>query len=306
MRSWIVWGLPSVVGLAAVVLAGVARGQDAGPPGDTDAPDTDAPVELPELERPPKCSQEAVEIDGICVELPAFVPVEGGTVRLGSPDDVPGRDKDEVLREVEVEAFAISAHEVTQGQFQRVVGDNPSAACGAVVGSDLPVACVSWHDAVRFCNALSEELGLTPVYGVEAGIVTWDREADGVRLPTEAEWEHAARVDPGTALAGGDLPAAVSWYADNAQGRAHPVGTLRPTSGGVHDLSGNVAEWVWDGYARDPAAVEAAELDAAPIRVQKGGSFVDRAHRLRVAARDLDRAEVTEPSVGFRVVRPAP
>jgi len=310
VRELITWGVPSAFGGVVLIVATVALAQDAGDEAvDTDGvADTDVPVEAVASDPEPApvgCAAGQVELGEGCVPLPRLVPFEATSVTLGSPKDEPGRTRDEVLRQVEVGAFALSTSEITQGQFEAIVGDNPSAACGAPVGVDLPVSCVSWHDAVRFCNRLSERMGLTPAYTIEAGGVVWDREADGLRLPTEAEWERAARQDQAALLAGGDLADAVAWYAGNAQGEPHPVGLLRPTVAGVHDLSGNVAEWVWDGFSKDPSQAGPEELDGASVRVQKGGSFADPELLLRVAARDLDRADVVTPTVGFRVAQNA-
>lgn len=295
--------LPLAIGLITSVVAfQFAVGQDApAPVSETDGSDTDAePVAVG-----PLCEAGTVEVEGRCIQLPVFAEIPASKVMMGSPKEEQGRDKDEIQREVEVAAFSMSVHEITQAQFELIVGDNPAAGCGLPSEPELPAACVSWHDAVRFCNDFSKRLGLDPVYSTEAGVVVWKRDANGVRLPTEAEWEAAARAGLGSTLAGGDNPGSVAWYVRNADKQAHSVGTLRPTTHGVYDLSGNVAEWVWDGYSSKPDGADPAELDALPVRVQKGGSFRDSVKLLRVAARDYDRWDVTEPTVGFRVVKPS-
>lgn len=297
---------PRTLMLLVLVAALPAIAQDAAPPGDgaePAAPGAEAPDPGEAVEPEAGCPTGQLPLDEGCVALPSLVDVPGGTVRLGSEKGEPFRQKDEIARTVSLDGtLRIATTEVTRAQFRAVVGD-AATGCPGGTDPDLPVACVSWHEAVAFCNALSELGGLDPAYVVEAGVVTWNREADGWRLPTEAEWELAARGGTSSVLAGGDLPEAVAWSRVDAEGTAHPVGRKRANGFGLHDMSGNVSEWVWDGYAKDPTKVEPAELDLLPERVQKGGSWRDGPGLLRVAARDLDRPEATDPSVGFRVVR---
>lgn len=119
-----------------------------------------------------------------------FVLVQGGTFQMGSPEEEAWRSEDEVLHMVTVSDFYMSAYELTQAEYQEITGENPSSFSG----EDLPVENISWLDAVSYCNTRSEREGLTPAYTVEGSDVTWDRGADGYRLPTEAEWEYACRA----------------------------------------------------------------------------------------------------------------
>ncbi len=112
-----------------------------------------------------------------------FVLVQGGTFQMGSPEEEAWRSEDEVLHTVTVSDFYMSAYELTQAEYQEITGENPSSFSG----EDLPVENISWLDAVSYCNTRSEREGLTPAYTVEGSDVTWDRGADGYRLPTEAE-----------------------------------------------------------------------------------------------------------------------
>ena len=119
-----------------------------------------------------------------------FVRITGGTFQMGSPESEAWRSADEIQHTVTVRDFYMSAYEVSQKEYQEMIGANPSN----FKGDDLPVETVSWLDAIRFCNAYSEKENLTPVYIIDGNTVSWDRSANGYRLPTEAEWEYACRA----------------------------------------------------------------------------------------------------------------
>ncbi|MDO4288562.1 MAG: formylglycine-generating enzyme family protein [Eubacterium sp.] len=116
--------------------------------------------------------------------------LEGGEATIGSPEDERQRQADETRHQVTLSPFYLDPFEVTQADYTALMGENPSH----FQGDDLPVDSVTWYDAVAYCNALSEARGLTPVYTIDGTRVIWDRSADGYRLPTEAEWEYAARA----------------------------------------------------------------------------------------------------------------
>ena len=110
--------------------------------------------------------------------------LEGGTFMMGSPDTERQRYKDEVLHEVTLNPFYIDPYEVSQKDYQNIMGKNPSH----FKGENLPVENVTWYDAAEYCNALSKAKGLTPAYTIEGNTVKWNRNANGYRLLTEAEW----------------------------------------------------------------------------------------------------------------------
>ncbi|MGW8062978.1 formylglycine-generating enzyme family protein [Streptomyces ziwulingensis] len=134
---------------------------------------------------------------------------------------------------VDLAPYQLAASPVTQALYTRITGRQPSTT----PGNRLPVECVSWWDAVRFCNALSQCTGLTPAYHfrAEAEDIEWDASADGYRLPTEAEWEHACRAGT-TGPRYGDLDQ-IGWYRGNSHERLHEVGGKLPNAWGLHDIS---------------------------------------------------------------------
>lgn len=124
------------------------------------------------------------------VEQGDFVQINGGSFTMGSPEDERWRENDEVQHRVTVGPYLIAKYEVSQAEYRSVTGVNPSY----FQGDNRPVEMVSWYDAVRFCNALSLSEGLEPSYSIDGTEVTWNRDANGYRLPTEAEWEYACRA----------------------------------------------------------------------------------------------------------------
>ncbi|MET9882075.1 SUMF1/EgtB/PvdO family nonheme iron enzyme [Streptomyces sp. NPDC006430] len=191
---------------------------------------------------------------------------------------------------VDLAAYRIAAFPVTQEQYAELTGQRPSTADG----DRLPVEGVSWWDAVRFCNTLSERDGFTPAYHLRADDedVDWDTSADGYRLPTEAEWEHACRAG----AAGpryGPLDD-IAWYRDNSQERIHPVGGKQPNAWGLYDMIGNVWDWCWDVYD--------AEVYGS-YRVLRGGGWFDEHWSCRASARRRSHPTFRVEDVGFRIAR---
>lgn len=176
--------------------------------------------------------------------------------------------------EVTVSAFMIDRFPVTQQQYQGVMGENPSRW----KRERNPVEQVRWSDAARFCNKRSEAEGLEPCYDLK----TWscNFEADGYRLPTEAEWEYACRAGTTTAYFFGDSPSRLgdhAWFEQNSGGRPNPVGQKLPNPWGLHDMCGNVWEWCNDFYGVDyyekSPAVDPRGAAEGDTRVVRGGAW---------------------------------
>jgi sulfatase modifying factor 1 len=225
--------------------------------------------------------------------------IPAGTTTLGSPASELGHDAGEEQRSFTVlEPLRMSATEVPQGLYRELMGALPDChGEPAERGDDLPVVCVDRADAFAFCAALSARDGLPP-----------DR---GWRLPSEQEWEYAARAGGADVFAGTSAPNQVCRYAnlgdglgcdDGYEGLA-PVGSFAPNAWGLYDMTGNAMEWtdtVWD-----PPPGEVAPTPELRW-VERGGSWVDGAPTAGVADRGWGPGGRRLNTLGFRVVRPAP
>jgi len=210
---------------------------------------------------------------------------------------------------VTVSSFLMGETVVTQVQYEQVTGKKPSRFSG----SNNPVERVSWYDAVAFCNALSVRDGLVPAYTIDGNNVTWNPGAGGWRLPTEAEWEFAARggaLSHGYAFPGSDAAEAVAWGFTNSHKETHPVKELPPNELGVYGLAGNVWQWCWDWYTFDRSplpTVDPKGPDRGTARVNRGGAWnEDHVDAFRPYYRADDGPETVGDNLGFRVVRNAP
>jgi formylglycine-generating enzyme required for sulfatase activity len=182
----------------------------------------------------------------------------------------------------------------------------------------LPAFGLSWHDATEYCKWLTLQSGLSPAVQDFPGGTGCDFSAEGYRLPTEAEWEFAARggnASQGFLYAGSGDPQEVAWYAENSEGRPHPVGEKGPNELGLHDLSGNVWEHCWDWYAWNFYFFTAEAFGDTPIddpqgdypvvhvnKALRGGSFACPAEELRITNRGYDLPE-GQGFYGIRLVR---
>ena len=253
--------------------------------------------------------------DPSAIPLPDMVFVQGGTFQMGSPESNPDRSNNETQHAVTLADYSIGKTEVTVAQYMAFANetkthypewleagneyniqtgtDNHYKELGtALQEPDHPIVGISWDDAVAYCQWLSQKTGRK------------------YRLPTEAEWEYAAR--------GGQRPRAnfqyagsnnleeVGWYADNSDAKTYPVGGKKPSNLGLYDMSGNVYEWCSDWYGGYPAGDGKSILNpTGPIdglnRVYRGGSWDDDAQFCRVSLRGYGRAEYPRNYLGFRL-----
>ena len=230
---------------------------------------------------------------------------------------------------VTLNAFKIGIYEITQEQYQAVMGYNPSYFHGRTgreptigeVQSKRPVEQVTWFDTVEFCNKLSEREGLTPVYTISgrtptagypitAATVTVIWTNNGYRLPTEAQWEFACRAGSTTDKYYGnndDELINYAWYSLNSDNITHEIGMKLPNAFGLYDMYGNVSEWCWDFYDSYPTynLTDYTGPLTGSTRVLRGGSWFNNvASSIHSGIRDNNDPNVGSERIGFRVVRP--
>ena len=232
-----------------------------------------------------------------------FKLVDGGTFQMGSTS---GDSDEKPVHSVTVSSFYMCDHEVTQKEYRDVMGANPSRFSG----DNLPVERVSWYDAVNYCNKLSVKEGLTPCYTINGNSTTCNFNANGYRLPTEAEWEYAARggkKSNGYTYAGSNSVGNVAWYYDNSGSQTHNVKTKAPNELGLYDMSGNVWEWCWDwkGSYSSGSQTNPSGSSSGSSRVKRGGSLDVISSSCRVAFRYYGGPSYAYDLLGFRVVRSA-
>ena len=276
-----------------------------------------------------------------------FVAVQDGTVTGGSKFTLAGQTADYYKgvfvagRTVTLSSFYICDHEVTQAEYQAVMGYNPSYFSSSPASGETqakrPVEKVSWYDAIMYCNERSKNENLTPCYKVNgkddtsqwgytphggngiSGEITCNFSANGYRLPTEAEWEYAARggaygcsaADPDD-YAGTDASSSLgdyAWYYENSENKTHEVMKKLPNSLDLYDMSGNVFEWCWDWYdtIATGSVTNPTGGSSGSCRVSRGGGYYNVAGVCSVAYRGNSSLILRNryDFLGFRVVRTA-
>jgi formylglycine-generating enzyme required for sulfatase activity len=243
-----------------------------------------------------------------------MVLIRGGTFMMGSPDNEADRGVGEILHEVKVSSFFMSKCPLTQKEYKEVMWTNPSN----FKGDDLPVERVSWYDAIEYCNKLSQQEGLTPTYFINGTNVFWDRNTNGYRLPTEAEWEYACRAGTATPFSTGNniltsqanfdgtFPYNISIKGEYRE-KTTSVGIFVPNPWGLYDMHGNVDEWCWDLYGKYLSGIQTDPVGASSgsVRVNRGGSWSNSAGCLRSACRKYNNPFNLSYYMGFRLARNA-
>lgn len=268
---------------------------------------------------PPATSSNAqtFTVKGVTFKM---IRVQGGTFTMGCTSEQ-GSDCDydeSPAHNVTLSDYYIGQTEVTQALWRAVMGGNPSH----YEGDNRPVEKVDWYDAVEFCNKLSSALGLRPYYSINKSvqdpnnsnsndekkyIVTINSGANGFRLPTEAEWEYAARGGNKTnryKYAGSDNIDYVAWYIKTTNDSGtKPVKRKSPNELGLYDMSGNVWEWCWDWYGNYSGNSQTNPTGpyAGSARVSRGGSWNFHASSCRVSDRIHDTPVLRYYNLGFRL-----
>jgi serine/threonine protein kinase len=275
------------------------------------------PAATPGPTRPGSGAPPPTLTNSIGVKL---VLIPSGTFRMGSAVGE-GEADEQPSHEVRISRpFYLGIHEITQGQYRAVLGNNPSwfsIESGShdrlkdSPSDEHPAESITWFEAVRFCNELSKREGLKPLYaifGPDVSVIDWTR--TGYRLPTEAEWEYACRAGSETVYSFGNDPRELirhAWFGEASAKAAHHVARKLANAWGLFDMHGNVGEWCWDWYDQtyysSTSGTDPKGAAKGKLRVHRGGGFNLPASQLHSADRTAKEPTVRYGGLGFRVAR---
>ena len=270
-----------VIALLVGILLGKKQGNEQAKSDTVDVKDEKGGADKKEEQRK---SDMVFNVDGVSFKM---VYVEGGFFLMGCTSEQGGDcyGDEKPAHQVKLSSYSIGETEVTQSLWKAVMGYNPSY----YKGDDLPVENVSWDDVQTFINELNSKTGRT------------------FRLPTDAEWEYAARggnKSRGYKYSGSNAIGDVAWYDDNSGEKTHPVKTKKANELGIYDMTGNVWEWCEDWYGEYSSASQTNPKgpSTGSDRVLRGGGWGDNARRCRVSARGGSSASNRVIALGFRLV----
>ena len=259
-----------------------------------------------------------------------FVPIEGGIFQMGSTSV----ENEKPIHQVTLSKFNLCKHEVTVGEFKRFTTDTgytteAEKGEGSYVwtsdgwdkkievnwknpyfsqNDNCPVACISWNDAIEYCNWLSNKEGLSLCYKGKGDSLVCDFQANGYRLPTEAEWEYAAKggkYSKHYKYSGSNTLNDVAWFWDNSGEKSHEVMTKLPNELGIFDMSGNIWEWCWDRndlYSAKPQKNPIGSIDGV-CRILRGGAWYFGAEGCRLTGRGMNYINYRNYGYGFRLCK---
>ncbi len=231
-----------------------------------------------------------------------FIFVEGDTFKMGSED---GAENEKPVHLVSLSDFYIAKYPVTQSEWEEVMGKNPSHYKG---NKKNPVESITWYEAIEYCNKKSINEGLKPAYSGSGESTKCTFRNNGYRLPTEAEWEYAAKggkLSKGYIYSGSNNIKKVAEFEGNNHYCTKPVGGKKANELGLYDMTGNVLEWCWDwfGHYIYDLLIDPQGPTAGSNRVIRGGSFYNSAHSCRVVRRSYSFPANSINYIGFRLVR---
>jgi sulfatase modifying factor 1 len=243
---------------------------------------------------------------------PDLVTISGGSFLMGSKANYNSDTDENKQRQVTINNFELSKFEVTVWQWRAFVKATKSKMPEKPSWNwkdNFPITHITWEQAIAYCNWLSKEEKLQPVYLKKGPNYVFNIKANGYRLPTEAEWEYAAKggkLSKATKYSGGNSPDRVAWHKANSNKAPHTIGTKRPNELGIYDMSGNVWEWCWNWYnpyyninnKNNPKGPEMGEK-----RTVRGGSWDSDLNYLRPANRLSTYPNRTNEFYGFRVAK---